>query len=160
MIPGSRVADATPVGDRAGTGIPSPPSPYNKVTVTKNRSSDPEGEERRCGWCGRRYKAAIGPGRPRLYCRRSCRQRDYEARMRAAELGLSEHDLVVTRQELSRLDDLIYVLACAVEDVDRDLSVEHDTEDVQRALRWLMEAARPLASVSALGRMAPGRDPA
>ncbi len=80
--------------------------------------------------------------------------------MRAAELGLSEHDLVVTRQELSRLDDLIYVLACAVEDVDRDLSVEHDTEDVQRALRWLMEAARPLASVSALGRMAPGRDPA
>lgn len=72
--------------------------------------------------------------------------------MRAAELGLSEHDLVVTRQELSRLDDLIYVLACAVEDVDRDLSVEHDTEDVQRALRWLMEAARPLANVSALGR--------
>ena len=97
--------------------------------------------------------AKAGPGRPQLYCRRSCRQRDYEARHRAAELGLSEHDLVVTRQELSRLDDLIYVLACAVEDVDRDLATDHEADDIRRALDWLLEAARPLAQVSALGRL-------
>ena len=71
-------------------------------------------------------------------------------------MGLSEHDLVVTRQELSRLDDLIYVLACAVEDVERDLTGEHDSEDVRRSLEWLMEAARPLAQLSAEGRLGSG----
>lgn len=100
--------------------------------------------------------APPGPGRPRRYCKRSCRQRDYEARRRAAELGLSEQELVVTRQELSRLDDMIYVLACAVEDVDKDLVGEHEADDVTRALAWLMEAARPLAAVSALGRLGSG----
>lgn len=59
----------------------------------------------------------------------------------------------MTRDELSHLDDLVYVLACAVEDVDRDLAAEHDAEDLRRALEWLMEAARPLARLSATGRL-------
>jgi hypothetical protein len=41
------------------------------------------------------------------------------------------------------------VLACAVEDVDRELAEEHDADDVQRNLAWLLEAARPLAERSA-----------
>ncbi len=88
---------------------------------------------------------ARAQGRPRLYCRRSCRQRDFEARRRARELGLAETDVVLARQELSRLDDMLYVLACAVEDVEGDLAAEHDPVDVRRALDWLMDAARPLA---------------
>ena len=43
-----------------------------------------------------------GAGRPRRYCKTSCRQRDYEARRRAAELGLSEGELVVTREVLGQ----------------------------------------------------------
>ena len=135
---------------------PEAPVELEYVTVTKSGSEDRQGPETRCEWCGRRFAAPSGPGRPRRYCKRSCRQRDYEARRRAAELGLSEQELVVTRQELSRLDDMIYVLACAVEDVDKDLAGEHEADDVARALAWLMEAARPLAAVSALGRPGSG----
>ena len=53
-------------------------------------------------WCGRPFEPTPGAGRPRQYCKRSCRQRDYEARRRAAELGLGEDELIVTRQELER----------------------------------------------------------
>jgi hypothetical protein len=60
---------------------------------------------------------------------------------------------VVTRAALSRLDDLAYVLACAVEDVERDLAVDHDGEDVARALEWLISSAAPLAALSRAGRL-------
>lgn len=61
----------------------------------------------------------------------------------------------MTRQALSHLDDLVYMLACAVEDVDHDLAGEHDDEDVARSLQWLLEAARPLAVLST-GRVVAG----
>ena len=116
--------------------------------MTESGEGDRSGEKR-CAWCGRRFEVADrAVGRPRRYCRRSCRQRDFEARRRAQELGLAETDLVVARAELSRLDDMLYVLACAVEDVERDLTGEHDGEDVRRALDWLLEAARPLSNLS------------
>ncbi len=64
------------------------PPPLRCVTVTKQVI------ERRCEWCGRRFDVAAGAtGRPRKYCRQACRQRDYEARRRAAELGLTESEL-------------------------------------------------------------------
>jgi hypothetical protein len=103
---------------------------------------------RSCRWCGRKFEASSGPGRPRLYCRGSCRQRDYEARRRAAELGLGEHELVITRDELERVRDRLHVLQCAVEDVERDLASGDDTEsdESQRALHWLLEAAKHAVS--------------
>lgn len=111
-------------------------------------------EEARCAWCGRPFPLTAGPGRPRRYCRRSCRQRDFEARRRAAEHGLADHELIMTREVLNRIDDLVYVLACAVEDVRRDLDAEHDADDVERSLAWLMEAAAPLAELSRRGGLA------
>jgi hypothetical protein len=84
------------------------------------------------------------PGRPRLYCRRSCRQRDFEARKRARELGLAESDLVVARREIEKLDDLIYVLSCAITDVDNDTAMDSSAAQARRSLEWLLEAARPL----------------
>lgn len=107
----------------------------------------------RCAWCGRRFIPNPGPGRPRRYCKRACRQRDYEARKRIRGEGLADNELVVTRQALSRLDDLVYMLACAVEDVDRDLAVDHDAHDVARGLAWLLESARPLAELSQANRL-------
>jgi hypothetical protein len=94
---------------------------------------------------------AGGPGRPRVYCRRSCRQRDYEARRRAGELGLSERELVVTRAELDELYDRLYELEAAVEDVERDLADAAGEGDVRRALDWLLEAARPVAALRLTG---------
>jgi hypothetical protein len=61
-------------------------------------------------------------------------------------LKLSEDELVVARSELDALHDELYVLACAVEDVERDLgdrstATPHELSD---ALEWLLEAAKPL----------------
>jgi hypothetical protein len=79
-----------------------------------------------------------------VYCRPSCRQRDYEARRRAEELGLDEHELVVTRAEVEGLRDRLYVLQCAVDDVERDLAAvpDDDVDELRRALAWLLDAAK------------------
>ena len=107
----------------------------------------------RCRWCSRPFATVGGPGRPRLYCKRACRQRDFEARRRAKEAGLADHELVVTRRALSVLDDLVYVLACAVEDVERQ-DIDHQPDgEVREALEWLLEAARPLAARSRAGTL-------
>ena len=66
------------------------------------------------------------------------------SRQRAAELEISEGELVVARHELDELHDELYVLACAVEDVERDLSQRPTTAELRDALRWLLDAAKPL----------------
>jgi hypothetical protein len=65
-------------------------------------------------------------------------------RQRAHEVGLSEHELVVTRAELDQLHDLLYVLEAAVEDVERDLAEATTVGEVREAVTWLLDAARPL----------------
>ena len=96
-----------------------------------------------CVWCGRRIVVRGGAGRPRRFCRQSCRQRDYEARRRSAELGLSEGELVITREELESVRDRLYVLESAVKDVEADLAERgDDPEDRQHAYDWLLDAAK------------------
>jgi hypothetical protein len=79
-----------------------------------------------------------------VFCSQRCRQWDWVARQRARELELSENELVVAREELDALHDELYVLACAVEDVERDLSQRPTTAELRDALRWLLDAAKPL----------------
>lgn len=106
-------------------------------------------EPPRCRWCRRKLPVRTGPGRPREFCRQSCRQRDYESRLRSAEVGLSDTELVITRSELETLRDALYVVEAAVEDVDRDLSADgsSDPAEVRRALDWLLDAVRPLLTL-------------
>ena len=102
----------------------------------------------RCRRCGRPIQQRPGPGRPREFCGESCRQIEYQRRRRAAELGLSESELVVTRAELDQLRDALYVVEAAVEDVDRDLTAAPDDPDeARRALDWLLQAVRPLLAL-------------
>ncbi len=108
--------------------------------------------EKRCRWCARPFSVKPGPGRPKEFCRRSCRQRDYEARQRATEVGLSEHELVLTRTEIDSLRDRLYVLEAAVEDVERDLAGSPTKADCLEAIDWLLDAARPLAGEWDSGR--------
>ena len=103
-------------------------------------------ETPRCTWCRRPLPAPVGTGRPRVYCRRSCRQRAFEHRRRLGELGLTEAELVVARRDLDALHDAIYVLEAAVEDVERDLAASRNKADVEAALAWLLSAARPLVT--------------
>jgi hypothetical protein len=59
---------------------------------------------------------------------------------------LSENELVVARSELDALHDELYVLSCAVEDVERDLGApgRRSAAELADALGWLLDAARPL----------------
>jgi hypothetical protein len=69
---------------------------------------------------------------------------DYQARRRVRELRLGDDELIVARRQLDELRDGIYVLACAVEDVERDLAGRPSATEVRSALDWLLDAARPL----------------
>ncbi len=97
-----------------------------------------------CRWCRRALPVRTGPGRPRQFCSQRCRQWDWVARQRARELELSENELVVARTELDALHDELYVLACAVEDVERDLTGRSTVAELRDAVAWLLEAAKPL----------------
>ena len=104
-------------------------------------------ELRRCRWCRRVLPERRGPGRRREFCSQRCRQWDWVSRQRARELELSEGELVVAKSSLDELHDELYVLACAVDDVERDLAAADGTpppDEVRQALAWLLEAARPL----------------
>jgi hypothetical protein len=57
-------------------------------------------------------------------------------------LGLGEHELVMTRTELESIRDRLYVLACAVEDVERDVGAETPPAELREAFDWLLDAAK------------------
>jgi hypothetical protein len=79
------------------------------------------------------------------------------ARQRARELELSEGELVVARAELDKLHDDLYVLACAVDDTEKDLAAtKPSAAELRRMLDWLMSAARPLRDRELSAPIAPG----
>ena len=104
-------------------------------------------ELRRCRWCRRVLPDRTGRGRRREFCSQRCRQWDWVARQRAHELELSDGELVIAKAALDELRDELYVLACAVDDVERDLEAAGATPsalELTQALEWLLAAARPL----------------
>ena len=118
--------------------------------MTKSDPSSTE-EGRRCRWCRRAIPTATGRGRPREFCSQRCRQWDWVARQRARELALADGELVVTRAALDELRDAVYVLACAVEDTERDLAAagaSPSAAELAAMLDWLLVAARPLTSTT------------
>ena len=86
-------------------------------------------------------------GRPREFCSQACRQWHWVGRQRAAEVAIAEHEMVVTKDELDALHDDLYVLACAVDDAERDLADAGDRPtagELRDILAALLAAARPL----------------
>jgi hypothetical protein len=72
---------------------------------------------RHCGWCGARLPEDGRVGRPRRYCTQSCRQRAYERRAAVQRGGLPEDAVVLSAAELADLQDRLFQLRCAAEDV-------------------------------------------
>lgn len=70
-----------------------------------------------CGWCGRRLENTAAKGRRRRYCGQSCRQRAYERRTAVQRSGLPEDAVVLSDTELAALQDRLFQLRCAAEDV-------------------------------------------
>lgn len=112
-------------------------------------STQPTNDDRRCRWCRHVLAARSGPGRKQEFCSQKCRQWDWVARQRAADLQLSENELIMTRDELDTLKDQMYVLHCAVLDARQDLaSGRHTKESLLEVLHWVLEAAEPVAAAS------------
>lgn len=110
-------------------------------------ASDERGAGRRCRWCRRALPDRAGPGRPKEFCSQRCRQWDWVSRQRAAELEISDGELVIARAELDTLHDDLYILACAVDDTERDLQAagaKATARELREMLVWLLDAARPL----------------
>ena len=82
-----------------------------------------------------------GPGRPPTYCRRSHRQRAFEARHLATYHGLGHDDVLLSRSSLGDLKDALYQLEAAIEDVDSDLADSDDPATHRAALWHLYQAA-------------------
>ncbi|MFM8553938.1 MAG: hypothetical protein ACKOBO_04910 [Acidimicrobiales bacterium] len=118
----------------------------------QQRSRDVTAGLRRCTWCRQPIARSDGPGRPKKFCSQKCRQWDWVSRQRAAELELSENELVVARTELDELKDLVFVLQCAVHDVRTDIAGgRHTQQSLRELLEWLLDAAEPVTTAS-LGR--------
>lgn len=60
---------------------------------------------------------------------------------------MSENELILTRAVVDDLRDRLYVLRCAIEDVERDLAGDPTAAELGEAVQWLLEAARPLSNV-------------
>lgn len=113
------------------------------------REPQERAEKSRCRWCRHVLVQRTGPGRPATFCSQRCRQWDWVSRQRAADLQLSENELIMTRDELDALKDQIYVLHCAVIDARTDLTQpRHTTQSLREILEWLIEAAEPVAAAS------------
>ena len=76
-----------------------------------------------------------------MYCRRSHRQRAFEARHLAARHGLGQDDVLLSRASLGDLKDALYRLEAAMEDVDTDLADSDDPGTHRAALWHLYQAA-------------------
>jgi hypothetical protein len=103
-------------------------------------SEHKDGEPRRCGWCRRVLAQQGSVGRPRLYCTQACRQRAYEQRSATARAGLPDDVVLVSRAELDGLQDRLYQLRCALEDVDTMLREKPTKAELERSLADLVRS--------------------
>ncbi len=110
---------------------------HAQLPPAPNRGS---GEARRCGWCRRVLPEQGSVGRPRLYCGQACRRRAYEQRSAAAKAGLPDDVVLVSRGELDGLQDRLYQLRCALEDVQTLLAEKPTKAELERSLSDLVHS--------------------
>lgn len=96
-----------------------------------------------CGWCGRPIEQG-STGRRRRYCGQSCRQRAYERRVAVQRSGLPEDAVVLSDTELTALQDRLFQLRCAAEDVVTAADDGADPAELRRMALELAETARDL----------------
>ena len=120
--------------------------------MTAPRSGENGEELRRCGWCRRVLPSQGSVGRPRQYCGQACRQRAYEQRNTTAKAGLPDDVVVVARADLDGLQDRLYQLRCALEDVQTLLSEKPTKAELERSLADLLRSTGRLDRLWVSGR--------
>jgi hypothetical protein len=107
------VAAVGPATDANGTGFVASPPKGDGGARSTARAGVPV-----CRWCLQPLGPVNRCGRTRVYCSQSCRQRAYQARKRAAELGLRDGELVVSTLVLSRMNKRLQALDLALLEVE------------------------------------------
>ncbi|WP_414637400.1 hypothetical protein [Amycolatopsis sp.] len=98
-----------------------------------------------CGWCGRRLEQqGVTKGRRRRYCGQSCRQRAYERRTALQRSGLPEDAVVLSDTELAALQDKLFQLRCAAEDVVTAADDGAASDELRRMAQELARSAQDL----------------
>jgi hypothetical protein len=100
-----------------------------------------------CGWCGRRLPESGNVGRRRRYCGQSCRQRAYERRTAVQRTGLPDDAVVLSDTEVATLQDRLFQLRCAAEDV---VTAADDGAEVAELRRLADELARTAKGIEQL----------
>ncbi|MBT8203046.1 MAG: hypothetical protein HKN74_06485 [Acidimicrobiia bacterium] len=95
----------------------------------------------RCAWCSAVIPGRGGPGRPRRFCKRSHRQRHYEARRLAAAQGIGADEVLLARVQFDRWRDELVLLEAAVEDAVQDLGAAPGLREYTEAFQTLYGAA-------------------
>jgi hypothetical protein len=75
-----------------------------------------------------------------MYCGQACRQRAYEQRSATTKAGLSGDVVLVSRAELDGLQDRLYQLRCALEDVETLLGEKHTKAELEQSLAELVRS--------------------
>jgi hypothetical protein len=117
------------------------PTDHQPTTLTAGRT---RAEARHCAWCGRPLPDDGKTGRPRRYCAQPCRQRAYERRTAVQRGGLPEDAVVLSATELADLQDRIFQLRCAAEDVITALDDGATTTELHQLATDLHTNAREL----------------
>ncbi|MBK0866837.1 hypothetical protein INP57_08480 [Saccharopolyspora sp. HNM0986] len=104
-------------------------------------------QDRHCAWCGRRIASAGRQGRPRLYCTQSCRQRAYERRGAVQRTGLPEDAVVLSAGEVADLQDRLFQLRCAAEDVGTAAEDGADAEELRKMAAQVVAVATELERI-------------
>lgn len=97
-----------------------------------------------CGWCGRSVAQGDRVGRPRRYCGQSCRQRAYERRTAVQRGGLPEDAVVLSASEVADLQDRLFQVRCAAEDVVTATKDGASSSEVRGLASTVMDATRDL----------------
>jgi hypothetical protein len=102
------------------------------------------GAPKHCGWCGRRLPEAGNVGRRRRYCGQSCRQRAYERRAAVQRTGLPEDAVVMSDTEIATLQDRLFQLRCAAEDVVTAANDGASVDEIRQMADDIARAAKEL----------------
>lgn len=82
-----------------------------------------------------------------MYCAQSCRQRAYERRSAVQRGGLPEDAVVLSAAELADLQDRLFQLRCAAEDVVTAAQDGVDLDEIRKLAGQVVDVAGELERI-------------
>ncbi|MFJ1797187.1 hypothetical protein [Kitasatospora griseola] len=111
--------------------------------MTADQADDDRPRTRGCDYCGTPYLMPLRRGgRQQMYCRRSCRQRAYEARQRDAEIG------TIQERHQQQLDRVLGTLAPGAATQAREAAATAPQPPGTRKGRKAVRAAEPQQEIA------------